>query len=275
MSRNFVRFLFINIILLPSVLCAQPNLCDTSPDPSKQKLNGFPAKRDVLAESALYAVFSAIAYEDSGLGIFKLPNGWVRDASKQDPSGLFMAIFRNYAFKRLAVAYRGTEGTISDWINNLLPIVKMQSGPALAFTKEIIDTNQGWSIVLTGHSLGGGLAIEMSHRLDGVSVFAFNPSPRIGLNRSGYRNKRVVIREKHEPLAIVRGNPSVRKGWQLKYEALVDFTPGFFGQRLLEQHGIEGMALNLLALTSVWDPSSKLLYESICSAPHAHPADAP
>lgn len=266
--KKLVWLLWIIFLLTgPSCLYAQSNLCESTPAVSKQKLNGFPAKKDVLANSALFAVFSAISYTNNGLGMYKLPRGWYRDISKSDPSGLFIATFKNSVKKELVIAFRGTEpDKLTDWAHNLLPIIKPQSRPALKFTKEFIADNPGWSVILTGHSLGGGLAIEMSHKLKTVSVVAFNPSPRIGMQRNGYQNKRIVVREKHEPLAIVRGNPSVREGWQLTYEALVDFSPGFFGQKLLAQHSIGGMALNLLALTSTWSEESKELYELTCNA---------
>ncbi|MFA7268206.1 MAG: Mbeg1-like protein [Sterolibacterium sp.] len=276
MTFNINSFAALWIFFSFGSLCvAAPKLCESEPDAKSQRLDNFPKKREVIAQNALMSVFSAIAYEDSGLGYYQLPEGWQRVRSIPDSSGLFVATFENKQNKQLVIAYRGTEATsVMDWIQNLSPLVKIQSKPALKITEAEIADHKDWGITLTGHSLGGGLALELSHKLNGVTAVAFNPSPRIGLKRSGYGNRRIVFREKHEPLAVLRGNPSARGTWSLTYEVLVDFTSGFFGTRLVTQHSMDSMAMNLLALSSVWSKDAELLRRSICEAQPGGAGDA-
>lgn len=224
------------------------------------------------------ALFSAISYENDGLGNYKLPEGWLRTRSIKHRSGLFAVVFTNEKRKELAIAFRGTEATsLKDWTHNVLPFVKAQSKPAQDVVEQELSNpeHRNWSTSLTGHSLGGGLALEVSHKVKGVSAIAFNPSPRIGTDRNGYGNSRIVFREKHEPLAIVRWNPSWRKNWGLRYEVLLDFTPGFFGARAITQHGMDSMAMNLLALSTTWSPDSLVLLNLICNAQQSVPRDVP
>jgi hypothetical protein len=255
------------------------NLCESTPDIRKQKLDAYIKKRDVIAQNVLMALFSAISYEDDGLGNYKLPEGWLRTRSiDKHSSGLFAVVFTNEQRKEMVIAFRGTEAmSLKDWAHNILPFIKAQSKPAQGLVEQELSNpkHRNWSISLTGHSLGGGLALEISHKVKGVSAIAFNPSPRIGTDRNGYRNRRIVFREKHEPLALVRLNPGQRKDWDLRYEVLLDFTPGFFGARALTQHGIDSMAMNLLALSATWSPDLAALRNLICDAQQVAPADGP
>ncbi len=264
MRKFFLIILSCAVLLLPfsRTVYADENICKASPNIKAQKLGRTTEKKDVIAESTLYAIFSAISYNDEGLGNYRIPSEWHHAGSRSHKSGLFIATFENEKKKQLVIAFRGTEGkSFRDWAHNLLPLLKAQSSPAFMLTQELISLHPNWQIILTGHSLGGGLALELSHRIQQVSAVTFNPSPRIGFERLGYSNKRIVVREKHEPLALVRFD---REKWQLAYDVLVDFTPGFFGVNSFTQHGIDGMAINLLTLSSVWSPESASLKKSIC-----------
>lgn len=244
---------------------AANDLCKVVPDLEKQRLDGFPEKRDLVTRHALLSVLSAIAYEDEGLGMYKLPMGWVRLPSRTHDSGLFVAVFENAEKNELVIAYRGTEAlSPKDWYHNLNPLLKAQSRPAMQHTASIIAEKPGRRVMLTGHSLGGGLALQLSHRLKNVAAVGFNPSPRIGLKKSGYANYRAIFREKHDPLAVIRGNPGARRGWQLQYDALFDFSKGFVGVKAFKQHSIDIMAMNLLALGARWSPDLAELRGAIC-----------
>jgi len=234
------------------------------PSEPHQKLNAFTEKRQLIAEHAIHALQSSIAYEDDGFGGYRLPNGWERLPSVSDRSGLFIAIFRHLEAKELVLAFRGTEFfSIKDWTQNLL---KAQGRAAYSSAMDAIArANCGiCAVVFTGHSMGGALAIQLSHRIPNVDAVAFNPSPRIGLKRSGFANYRVVFRERSEILAPLRGNPSRTDGWQLTYNVLLDFERGFVGTNVFKQHGIDTMATGMLMLAAGWSEDVRSLRDRNC-----------
>ncbi len=266
MLGRMLLVIFFTPLSVGMACAADMDLCKAAPNIENQKLNAYPEKKMIISENVLMAVLSAIAYHDEGLGPYKIPDGWARTHSVKHQSGLFAAVFENEIEKHLVVAFRGTEAaSLRDWTHNVLPFVKAQSNPATKGIQQEMLRRPDWRISATGHSLGGGLALEVSHRIKNISAVAFNPSPRIGTKRNGYGNSRVVFREKHEPLAVFRRNPSFHENWALRYEVLVDFTPGFFGARALTQHGIDSMAMNLLALSKNWSKDALMLYDANCN----------
>ena len=62
---------------------------------------------------------------------------------------------------------------------------------------------------MTGHSLGGGIALGVSVRNEGVKAVVFDPSPRIfnGVENHNKQAERVVVYQEREILEFVR------KGW--------------------------------------------------------------
>ncbi len=241
------------------------------PDPDSQRLDAYAEKRELIANNLLLSFFSSIAYEERGLGEFAIPSQWKRrDTSIVDANtGLFAAVFLNESDKEVVVAVRGTEfWSLKDWTQNFFPSLGGQADFARTEVEKIMEEYEGWSISITGHSLGGGLALQLSHELSGVNAIVFNPSPRIGDSRNGYGNYRVVFRELYEPLAPLRGNPSRRddsvEGWQLKYEVLLNFSDGYVGFRVLQQHSMSAMAANMMVLSKDWSSEAAMLYTLNC-----------
>lgn len=97
-----------------------------------------------------------------------------------------------YRFKggnKLAVAFRGTEPTkLGDWkadVQNFFNGVPKQYEQAVDFVKQVVDkAGSDCEVVLTGHSLGGGLASYAALRLRKTAI-VFNAA---GLGR-GLRDK--------------------------------------------------------------------------------------
>ncbi len=90
------------------------------------------------------------------------------------------------AIEEAVIAIRGTEGTsFWDWLANLsgmLPFVKTEYEYAKERIVPLIDSLAGsygvQRIYLTGHSLGGGLAQEVSYLSGKISAtYTFDPSP--------------------------------------------------------------------------------------------------
>jgi hypothetical protein len=238
--------------------------CPPALDLSRQHFDAFAAKRELVVRHVPEALFSAMSYQDEGTASYLLPQGWSRGASyRDDASGLFMATFVNRSEARLDIAIRGTElSTLTDIQNNLFD--NRQLAPALRFTREIMAAHPGMLVTVTGHSLGGALALELSHRLNGLDSVAFNPSPRFGNHRNPIPYYRVIFRERDEPLEAVRGSPEDIADWGLRYNVLLDIVPGIWGYRLLTQHAIAPMALGMLVIAAIDSAAAAELLERTC-----------
>lgn len=255
--------IIVAILVLLSSTSSYAQMCAPLPDKTvlaRQKL--FPVKREVIAKYGYLAMLSDIAYSDEGPGGYVLPSGWERleKESYRDETGLFMAVFENAEAKEIVIAYRGTEGiSAKDWKQNLKRF-QPQSAPSVAATKAIIERHPERKVILTGHSLGGGLALENSFVQPNVAAVVFNSSPRIGESRKNYSNLRILFRERHEPLAVARHSVAYRRdNWGLKYDVLIDMESVEF-----TKHGITPMAKNLLAIGATYTEEVRKLYDLNC-----------
>lgn len=84
---------------------------------------------------------------------------------------------KNAEDKRLVIAFCGTDGImdfLTDYGNAYLNGIPKQYQEALDFTQPLIEkyANAGYKIILTGHSLGGGLASYAAIRFNQPSVSA-------------------------------------------------------------------------------------------------------
>jgi dienelactone hydrolase len=241
-------------------------VCPPAVDMAAQRLDSFAAKRQLISTHVPEALMSAIAYLDTGTGGYTLPPGWQRGASfRDDTSGLFIASFINAGEARLTLAFRGTEPTTMADVENSL-FGKTQLAPALAAVQRMQARYQGWLLTVTGHSLGGALALEMSHALDGVEAVAFNPSPRIGERRNAIPYYRVIFRERDEPLELVRGTPQDTADWGLRYNVRLDIVPGIVGYRPLTQHAIDTMVRGMLVIAAEQDATARDLLAALCNS---------
>jgi pimeloyl-ACP methyl ester carboxylesterase len=59
-------------------------------------------------------------------------------------------------------------------------------------------------IIVTGHSLGGGIALEVSLKRENVDAYVFNTSPRFSADGYNIDNKRVSVVEHGEILKALR-----------------------------------------------------------------------
>jgi hypothetical protein len=126
-------------------------------------------------------------------------------------NGLAYDIYKKKNTKETVFAYRGTEG-FWDWIFSNLALFY---SPAYteAFEKfeeyKNSDEHKDEKIMVTGHSLGGGIALGVSVRNEGVKAVVFDPSPRIfnGLEDHNKPATRIVVYQEKEILEYVR------KGW--------------------------------------------------------------
>ncbi len=127
----------------------------------------------------LLAQMSDLAYSDNP----EAPDGWEILNGQPEIDGGFAAV----AFKRddqIVIAFRGTDTYPpfgGDWtganaaLGNLLPDWDEQFDQAIDFTYEVIKSNQGAEILVTGHSLGGGLAQVATQMFD-LDGATFDPA---------------------------------------------------------------------------------------------------
>ncbi|MSQ71591.1 MAG: DUF2974 domain-containing protein [Betaproteobacteria bacterium] len=139
------------------------------------------------------AAFSDFVYKDTKdkkSYPAKLPSGYVRVVAEPiTENGFYASAFYNSSSsaRQVVVAFRGSDD-IPDWLQSNVSFatgtVPAQFAHSASFLRDVkralVDENLSDSnYVLTGHSLGGGLAAMMSV-VTGIEAVAFD-APKIGL----------------------------------------------------------------------------------------------
>jgi hypothetical protein len=122
-----------------------------------------------------------------------LPNGIGPTSTPDATSGFRAAVFSDG--ETYVLAFGGTERETRDWLTNLGQAVGLntaQFGQAACFAKEC-KMNFGENLVMTGHSLGGGLA-AIGAAVTNSPAVTFNPSglhdntlKRLGIDPTAFR----------------------------------------------------------------------------------------
>lgn len=173
---------------------------------------GIPSRATLAKRHFVHAAMASNTYRSpTDKPIFAIPD-WRLLRSLQSPSGLLLDVYGNSdnvsTSTKLVVAYRGTDGASwDDWGNNLAPREPAQYREAYAHLRDLRMENSGAEYTVVGHSLGGGIALNMSLRFDGVDAVGFNPSPRIHFGRTStsYNNQRTTLYEVGEVLNLISG----------------------------------------------------------------------
>lgn len=178
--------------------------------------------KNEMSNYALYAMMTSNAYLDPERTYFPIEDlGWVRvdldgrptKTNTYSPRTFWGKLFSNLQFdiwehkssNKTVISFKGTDEKI-DWVVSNLWI-----GPSIPYksakkhVKEYIENNPEREVVVTGHSLGGGLALSNSLWL-GVDAFAFNSSPRVFDGWKDHKEPatRKVIYQEKEVLSKVR-----------------------------------------------------------------------
>lgn len=99
------------------------------------------------------------------------------------------------------IAFRGSDIAWSDWAHGNFG--KEQYALAQALYEEQ-KRAAGVPVVVTGHSLGGALALQISIDNPGADAFVFNTSPRYTVPAEPNDNVRLAIKERGDVLDLVR-----------------------------------------------------------------------
>jgi hypothetical protein len=111
------------------------------------------------------------------------------------------------ALQRRVIAFRGTDSKqLKDWFYGNIRSTQREQGLELYRSERAkLDAEgaKGVPITVTGHSLGGAIAIQVSLEYPGVDAFVFNTSPRYTLVQPN-ANRRVAIAERGDILDVLR-----------------------------------------------------------------------
>lgn len=158
---------------------------------------------------------------------------------------------------KVAIAFRGTDN-LKDWsYGNLDTDPHGQYADADTLFQDVLTEHKGKEIIVTGHSLGGGLAMHISLLNANVDAIAFHPSPRVFVNKQydKYDNDITIIYEAGEVLTLTRKLlKTIRKIKPHKYRY------NFLGGLSVSEHSIENFARCMYA--SIHEDESN--YTTIC-----------
>ncbi|AKF25029.1 hypothetical protein YH65_06205 [Sulfurovum lithotrophicum] len=208
----------------------------------------------VSQESYVYAIMSSNAYNRKVQ--IDIP-GWKRTKRMINQHGFSADIYVSDDEKRVVIAFRGTDDK-NDWKYGNTDIdLDGQYGDADELFKYVLSEYPGKTIMTTGHSLGGGLAMHISLLNKDVDAVVFHPSPRVFANRNydQYENLITIIYEAGEILTFVRKLFSTLK--KIKHQT---YRYNFLGGLSVKEHSIEAFARCMYA--SLHKKESQ--YEALC-----------
>lgn len=258
---SFCTLLFLVLLIIPYSSYAKDNLWD--PLTQNQIDNNKEHIKDA-AKYAVYAILSNQAYSSAHAQL-SLPENWKenKDLRIDDnvETGYAQAVFEKYVNSKLVevvIAFRGTDDK-KDWIQNIAPLHHEQTPFAEFCFRRVLEKykNTSAKIVATGHSLGGGLAMNISFKYPNVDAVVFNSSPiaQPGLNPN-QNNKRVSISESGEILEVLRD--AVKERWI--NTRFIKFS--FLNGTPVQQHDITPLAANLVKLGAIQSTELKKYLDS-------------
>lgn len=120
-------------------------------------------------------------------------------------SNLQFDIWEHSSSNRTVFAFKGTQEKI-DWISgNLMIGVAIPYKSAKKHVHDYMQSHSGRLVSVTGHSLGGGLALSVSF-WEGVDAFVFNTSPRVfdGSRDNNRAARRLTVFQEDDILQKIR-----------------------------------------------------------------------
>jgi pimeloyl-ACP methyl ester carboxylesterase len=227
----------------------------------------------VAGRVATFAMLSSNSYHNDDRVRFEVERlGWIQvdwdgnptnEPTKKHPlSGLAYDIFEKQGSNEVVFAFRGTDSKTDYLTANLaVPPFNFQYRQARKEFGRYLSQHSHKNAVVTGHSLGGGLALSVSVH-HGVAAITFDPSPRIfdGIGDLHEPAERVIVYEDGEILQ------AFRKHWRKVSEVvqpkdIYRCSFNFAGS----QHRSDYLALGLLKLGATVNPALKAVLDSLPS----------
>ncbi|WP_209348050.1 hypothetical protein [Pontixanthobacter sp. CEM42] len=214
MIRNFA--VLVGALALTGCITPLPDLTQ-SRSPCRSEPGGWcDFVREAAVESYAYAMLSSNAYKDEDT-YTRLPTSFVeRKAADNDDSGLAYSVFDKYEVRggergkliARVLAFRGTEaGSTSDIFSGSLGDGQ-RNGARMVYDAERAQLDAELlptvPIEVTGHSLGGALATQISIENPQVRAYVFNTSPFFSGDPMVNDMDRLAVSERGEFLRILR-----------------------------------------------------------------------
>jgi hypothetical protein len=176
----------------------------------------FAKKIELSERGYLYVLTAAYSMQKPGdtKYRFKLPPSIesVTSLARDNPNGFqantFLYTDPNTGLKTTIIAFRGSDQWI-DWWKHNLSFWPSQFDTARKYVTDVhaASETQNSNLVVTGFSLGGGLAVHVTKHPETSklisSAWAFNPSPRTGVS-SAKDNRIYMLAVKDEVLGLLR-----------------------------------------------------------------------
>ncbi len=226
---------------------------------------------EVAGRVATFAMLSSNSYHKDDRVRFEVERlGWIQvdwdgnptnEPTKKHPlSGLAYDIFEKQGSNEVVFAFRGTDSKTDYLTANLaVPPFNFQYRQARKEFGRYLSQHSHKNAVVTGHSLGGGLALSVSVH-HGVAAITFDPSPRIfdGIGDLHEPAERVIVYEDGEILQVFR------KHWKkvsevVQQKDIYRCSFNFAGS----QHRSDYLALGLLKLGAAVNPALKAVLDSL------------
>ncbi|MXP46186.1 hypothetical protein GRI43_02110 [Altererythrobacter luteolus] len=206
----------LGVLLLSGCITPYPDLTQ-SRSPCRMEPGGWcEFVREAAVESYPYAMLASNSYQDDDQYGVLHPAFLRREASENDDSGLAYSVFDRYLIENgertellaRVIAFRGTEfGSTSDIFSGSLG-ESQREGARMVYAAEraALDAEQYQDIPIevTGHSLGGALATQISIDNKRVRAYVFNTSPFFSGDPMQNDISRLAVAERGEFLRILR-----------------------------------------------------------------------
>lgn len=257
-STNFIRRSTATLLFIGNVVHALHAWAQEGEVPKTKEITA-----EIAAKYALYAMIAANTYHKKTRVCFPVELlGWVQVDVDGKPtnrptaekrSGLAYDIFEKKNSDVVIFSFRGTDSRVDYlWANLAVWPFSWQYTQAKKEFSKYLEKHPTKKVTLTGHSLGGSLALSMSVRW-GINAVVFDASPRIfdGLGDYHKDAERILIYQKGEILEVVR------EYWKKISEVIKPtsiYTASFnFGRT--NKHRADFLALHLLEFGAQADPS--------------------
>ena len=166
---------------------------------------------------AVYAMMASNAYHNRKYIDYPLDQlGWRQVDAEGKPTrmpsvdhpltGLAYDIWENQRNNEVVIAYRGTDGPWDFVMGNFAVPVSPAYNQAKREFADYAARHPDKKITVTGHSLGGAIALALSAGHEGVDAVVFNTSPRVfdAIAENEPAAKRVLIHQKGDFLEFFR-----------------------------------------------------------------------